>query len=210
MLTVALAVGVLVGLALGALGGGGSILALPALVYLLGMDPHAATAGSLLVVGLTAAAGTATHARRGRVRWSQAVTFTVLGSAGAVAGTHLSAAVNPDALLAAFAVLLVITSSVMLLRTRRQPAPEQPQPTTTPRWNATRILRLVAAATIVGLLTGFFGVGGGFLVLPALILALNLNMHIAVGTSLLVITINSAIGTAGDLALAHLTRNGWA
>lgn len=211
MLVVALTVGVLVGVALGALGGGGSILTLPVLVYLLGMPPHEATAGSLLVVGLTAAAGLLTHARHGRVRWRQGFLFGALGILGAVGGTHLSAALDPATLLAAFAALLLVAAVAMAVRQRQsnsppdhargQPSDRQVWPGTPPRsrWTPARIARLILAATAVGLLTGFFGVGGGFLVVPALVLALAFDMPTAVGTSLLVITVNSATALAARL-----------
>jgi len=205
MLAIALAAGLLVGLSLGALGGGGSILTVPALVYLLGMTPHAATTGSLLIVGGTAIAGTLAHARTGRVRWRQGLLFSAVGVAGAVAGSRLSATVAPDVLLAAFAGLLVVAATAMGLRqwrARHLPS-RSPDRVAPPRHPHIRMI--VAAATAVGLLTGFFGVGGGFLVVPALVLALGFDMPTAVGTSLLVIALNSAtaltarLGTPVDL-----------
>ena len=99
MLAVAVPIGLLIGLSLGALGGGGSILTVPALVYLLHQQPHAATTGSLLIVGIAALAGMAAHRRSGRVRVAQGVTFGILGIAGSYAGTRLSAGVAPDLLL---------------------------------------------------------------------------------------------------------------
>lgn len=202
MLLVALTAGVLVGVSLGALGGGGSILTVPALVYLLGMAPHEATAGSLLVVGVTAAAGLAAHARRRRVRWGQGLAFGVLGTAGAVLGTRLSAALDPHALLAAFAGLLLVAAAGMAVRQwheARGGRPPDDRGAQVSRWSLARVIRVLVAATAVGLLTGFFGVGGGFLVVPALVLALNLDMPTAVGTSLLVIAINSAVALATRL-----------
>lgn len=198
MLAIALAAGVLVGLSLGALGGGGSILTVPALVYLLGMTPHAATTGSLLVVGGTALAGTLSHARSGRVRWSQGVAFGAIGIAGTVAGSRLSATVDPDLLLAAFAGLLVLAAIAMGLgqwRTRCRPARTASRIAQVPHPR----VRMVVAATAVGLLTGFFGVGGGFLVVPALVLAVGLDLPAAIGTALLVIALNSATALAARL-----------
>ena len=246
MLAIAIPAGLLIGLSLGALGGGGSILTVPALVYLLHQPPHAATTGSLLIVGITALAGMTAHWRAGRVCVAQGITFGVLGVAGSYAGTRLSANIEPDLLLALFAMLMLVAAAAMLRR--RRPATSspgqaaRPDPGTgtaqtgmsdglaagpTPRtatvtldrpgsatrpqvkaawWERLRVgasagpsLKIVVAATAVGLLTGFFGVGGGFVIVPALVLALGFEMPVAVGTSLLVIAINSAVALAARL-----------
>ena len=123
MLAIAIPAGLLIGLALGALGGGGSILTVPALVYLLHQPPHAATTGSLLIVGITALAGMTAHLRAGRVRVSQGITFGVLGVAGSYAGTRLSASIKPDLLLALFAVLMLVAAAAMLRRRRPSRTP---------------------------------------------------------------------------------------
>ena len=243
MLAIAIPAGLLIGLSLGALGGGGSILTVPALVYLLHQPPHAATTGSLLIVGITALAGMTAHLRAGRVRVAQGITFGVLGVAGSYAGTRLSANIKPDLLLALFAVLMLVAAAAMLRRRRpvtnspgqaAQPDPGTGTPQTgtsaglavgptartatvtldrlgyatrpqvkTAWWQRLRAdapagqsLKIVTAATAVGLLTGFFGVGGGFVIVPALVLALGFEMPAAVGTSLLVIAINSAAALA--------------
>lgn len=201
MLAVAIPIGLLIGLSLGALGGGGSILTVPALVYLLGQDTHAATTGSLLIVGVTALAGMAAHHRAGRVRVFQGLVFGVLGIAGSYVGSQLSARVAPAALLAAFSLLMLVVAAVMLARSRRQEGVTQatrvdegPIITLRPSFVCAcpRALKVLVTASAVGLLTGFFGVGGGFAVVPALVLALGFTMPVAVGTSLLVIAINSA------------------
>ena len=114
MLAIAIPAGLLIGLSLGALGGGGSILTVPALVYLLHQPPHTATTGSLLIVGITALAGMTAHLRAGRVRVAQGVTFGVLGVAGSYAGTRLSANIKPGLLLALFAVLMLVAAAAML------------------------------------------------------------------------------------------------
>jgi len=203
MLAMALPIGLLIGLSLGALGGGGSILTVPALVYLLGQDPRAATTGSLLIVGVTALVGMAAHHRAGRVRVVQGLVFGVLGMAGAYVGSRLSATVAPAVLLAAFSVLMLVVAAMMVARRRAQlramtdgevetgsPSPVlQVRPTFV--CDCPRALKVVVTASAVGLLTGFFGVGGGFVVVPALVLALGFTMPVAVGTSLLVIAINS-------------------
>ncbi len=238
MLAIAIAVGAIIGLSLGALGGGGSILTVPALVYLLGQSPHGATTGSLLVVGVTALAGMTAHWRAGRVRVAQGMTFGALGVAGSYAGSRLAATLDPNALLSAFSALVLVAAVAMLRRgspdrataaatpaqdprTVRRPVHpgaasadravhlrrdsavvvlESPDdavtcrlPSPSPRIDACRAAKVVAAATVVGLLTGLFGVGGGFVVVPALVLVLGFDMPTAVGTSLLVIAINSAV-----------------
>ena len=254
---IAIPAGLLIGLSLGALGGGGSILTVPALVYLLHQQPHAATTASLLIVGITALAGMTAHWRAGRVRLAQGITFGVLGVAGSYAGSMLSASIRPDLLLTLFAVLMLVAAAAMLSRLRRAadgapaPAAAAPSPGSSPAIGtvrpvrsassgssgatlvatldrqappasptrpepaaggrrmstpaARRALKVAAAATGVGLLTGFFGVGGGFVIVPALVLALGFEMPIAVGTSLLVISFNSAAALAARLgASVHL------
>ncbi len=200
MLGIAIAVGVLIGVSLGALGGGGSILTVPALVYLLDQSPHAATTGSLLIVGVTGLVGMVAHLRAGRVRVGQGLTFGVLGIAGSYVGSRLSANVDPNLLLAGFALLVLGAAIAMLRRARgtRAPsaAPSCKLPSLIPRLDLCRTMRLVVAATAVGFLTGLFGVGGGFVIVPALVLALGFTMPVAVGTSLLVIAINSAVALA--------------
>ena len=193
MLSIAVPAGLLIGVLLGALGGGGSILTVPVLVYLLGQEPHAATAGSLLIVGITAAAGTVAHWRAGRVRLAPGIAFGVLGVAGSYAGTRLSSSIPPDLLLSLFAGLLLAAAAAML---RRRPGTAGRGERAGRSAILRRTLKIIAAATGVGLLTGFFGVGGGFVIVPALVLVLGFGMPAAVGTSLLVIAINSAAALA--------------
>ena len=219
-LVVALAVGVVVGLSLGTLGAGGSVLTVPALVYLLGESPPAATTGSLIVVGVTAAVGTLPHARAGHVAWRQGLVFGLLGAVGSFAGSRVATSVDPDLLLLLFALLMLGVAALML---GWQPRADGPGPVACVRpadaagaaaggagdagdaataVHTRRSLdvgcatRLAAAATGVGLLTGFFGVGGGFLVVPALVLVLGMQMRTAVGTSLVVIAVNAATALA--------------
>ena len=199
-------VALLIGLSLGALGGGGSILTVPALVYLLGQDPRLATTSSLVIVGLTSLVALIPHARRGNVRFGQGLAFGALGTAGSFAGAAASGLVPPAVLLSAFAALMVLVAVLMLRRSfRRSRAAESagmaagpPMLTLRPfTVDGPRVAKIVLTATGVGLLTGFFGVGGGFAVVPALVLALGLPMRHAVGTSLLVIVVNSLTGLAG-------------
>ncbi|WP_165495267.1 TSUP family transporter, partial [Actinomadura roseirufa] len=111
-----LLLGVLIGGVLGSLGGGGAVLTVPALVYVLGQDARDATTASLVIVGLTAAFGTAGHARAGRVRWGTGALFGVAGAAAAVAGTMLNRRLDPDLLLLGFAALMAAAASGMLVR----------------------------------------------------------------------------------------------
>lgn len=183
-MTLAALAGVLVGLVLGLLGAGGAIIAVPALVYLLGKDAHQATTSSLLIVGVTAAIATLAHARRGHVRWGDGLVFAAVGTLGTVLGSNVSSRMPPDVLLLVFAGLMLVVATVMFRRRCGQ-GEERPGERRGP-------VVLAATAAGVGLLTGLLGVGGGFAVVPALVLALGYPMPVAVGTSLLVITVNSA------------------
>src|SRR6266566_9088456 len=118
MMLLAIGVGLLIGLSLGALGGGGSILTIPALVYLLGQSPHQATAASLLVVGLAAVVGAIAHARAGRVRLKEGAVFGTLGIAGSFLGSRASAAVPAEVLLAGVGVLMLAVAAAMITRRR--------------------------------------------------------------------------------------------
>lgn len=204
--------GFLIGLALGALGGGGSVIAVPVLVYVAGQDPRAATATSLALVTLIASVGLIPHWRNGRVRVALGVAFGAAGVAGNLVGSMLNGRADPDVLLLAFSGVMLAAAVAMWRSLRSRPdtadAPPDGSPTTVP-WTPVRIATVVAAGTGVGLLTGFFGVGGGFVIVPALVLVLGVSMPDAVGTSLLIIVINSVVallarlGDGGiDLAVA--------
>lgn len=211
-LAVALAA-VLVGLALGALGGGGSILTVPALVHLLGQDVRTATTGSLVIVGVTALIGALPHARAGRVRAADGLVFGLAAVGGAYLGSRASVLVPGDVLLIGFAVLMLVVAGLMAARAARArratrgggPAGDRAAGAgggdTAARlpWRAAHVVRLLATATGVGLLTGLFGVGGGFVVVPALVLAMGLSAPVAVGTSLVVIAITSTAALATRL-----------
>jgi uncharacterized protein len=186
------ALALLVGLALGTLGGGGSILAVPLLVYVAGLDSREAIATSLLVVGVTSAAALVSHARGGRVRWRTALVFGGAGVAGAYGGGRLAALVPETWLLVAFAVVMVATA-VAMIRGRKEP---HAAAGASPR---ARVVRLLVLGAAVGVVSGLVGAGGGFLVVPALTLLGGLEMPAAVGTSLLVLTMNAAAGFAGHL-----------
>ena len=220
MLQVVLAVacGALIGLSLGALGGGGSILAVPVLVYALGQSPAQATTGSLVVVGVTALISAVTAYRAGNVMLARGVAFGLVAVGGAAGGAKAAALVAEPVLLAAFAVLMLAVGGVMAARqVRAHRAADDPDGATEERASLSRrhtlddpiitfsptfacqcprALKVLVTATVVGLLTGFLGVGGGFLVVPALLLALALPMEYAAGTSLVVITLTSAAALA--------------
>ena len=193
--------GLLIGVSLGALGGGGSILAVPALVYAAGQTPKHATTTSLVLVAVTALIGIIPHWRAHRVRFGAGTVFGLVGVAGSLLGSRWNQAADPDLLLLAFAGLMFIAATAMWRRTRRPASPARslgaaaaPVPVAVARpFDLATLLRVAAAGTVVGLLTGFFGVGGGFVIVPALVLALGFTMPEAVGTSLLVITINSIV-----------------
>jgi uncharacterized membrane protein YfcA len=194
VLTVVLAVGI--GISLGLLGGGGSILAVPLLVYVAHLPAKEAIATSLLVVGATSAVGVLPHARAGRVRWRTGLIFGFAGMTGAYAGGRLAAYIPGTVLLAGFALMMLATS-VAMIRGRR-PKPGKPVPHELP------VLHVIADGIVVGLVTGLVGAGGGFLVVPALALLGGLPMPVAVGTSLLVIAMKSFAGLAGYLSTIHI------
>lgn len=206
-MTLALAVvaGVLIGLSLGALGGGGSILAVPVLVYVLDQGPAQATTGSLVVVGVTSLVGAVTAYRGGHVLLARGVAFGTVALGGAVIGAKASAHVAEPVLLASFAVLMLVVAAVMAARLLRRdhsaprpPTLDDPIISFSPTFacQCPRALKVLVTATAVGLLTGFLGVGGGFLVVPALLVALSLPMEYAAGTSLVVISMTSAVALA--------------
>ena len=193
----ALGVGVLVGVIVGALGAGGGILSVPALVYLLGQDPHDAAAGSLVVVGLTAIVSLVAPARAGRVRWRDGLTFGLMSVLGALVGSRASTAVDGTLLLTLFCAMLAVVGVVMLVRGLRSWRGSDDGGDGEGESSARRgLLVIAAAATFTGFLTGFFGVGGGFIVVPMLVLALGFPMKEASGTSLLVMIIASSAGLA--------------
>jgi hypothetical protein len=195
-LVVTLALAVAVGLALGMLGGGGSILMVPLLVYVAGMGAKEAIAASLVVVGVTAAVGAAGHARAGRVRWRTGLLFGLGGMAGALAGGLVGGHLPGQVLLVAFALVMVATA-VAMLRGRRTI-----DPSTVHR--GLPVGRVLVDGAVVGLVTGLVGAGGGFLVVPALALLGGLPMGVAVGTSLLVIAMKSFAGLTGYLATVSI------
>ncbi len=179
----------LIGITLGLLGGGGSILTVPVFVYALGLDPKRAIAMSLPVVGGAALVGAIQHWRQGNVILRTALPFGLAAMVGAFAGARLAGGINGHVQLALFA-LVMLAAAVSMFRSARAAEPAAPRPD--PRWTA-----LLAIGLGVGAVTGVVGAGGGFLIVPALVVLGGLPMTHAVGTSLLVIAMNTAAGFAG-------------
>ena len=203
---------IFIGLTLGLMGGGGSILTVPVLVYLIGLDPLLATAYSLLIVGTTALAGAAGYFRKGLVAYGTAVVFVLPSLVAVFATRKLLLPALPEEVFAVgafgvskgllvmtvFAVLMVAAATSMIRSSRRDGAPGQPKTTVAPA--APNLVLMAGIGLVVGVLTGFVGAGGGFLIIPALVLVGRLPMKVAVGTSLLIIAINSLVGFTGDLS----------
>lgn len=197
------ALGLLVGVIVGGLGGGGGVLTVPALVYLLGQSPAHATTGSVVIVGIAAVVGVASRLRGDAVDWRTGAAFGVVGVPAAAAGALAAGAVPAAVLLLSFSLLTIVAAGTMLMS-----GPERRPPATGDGSLRVRTVRragaVVAWGLAVGFLTGFLGVGGGFLVVPVLVIALRMPLPRAIGTSLVIITVNAAaslISRAGDLEL---------
>ena len=199
--------GFLIGLVLGSLGGGGSILAVPVLVFAAGQDPKAATSTSLLLVGTASAIGLIPHWRAGRVHVGTGLLFGLFSLGGSVAGSAVNRQIDPNVLLLAFSTLILVAAWRMFTgcpsctRTGDQAQLRKVDgrsagATTTltrTRLSGLSVSTILVAGTVVGFMTGVFGVGGGFIIVPALTLALKFSMPEAIGTSLLIVTITTAI-----------------
>ncbi|NND75678.1 MAG: sulfite exporter TauE/SafE family protein [Ilumatobacter sp.] len=227
---IAIALGLLVGLSLGALGGGGSTLAVPILVFVAGLQAQDATSASLLVVGVASAIGAWGHLRRGNVRLGAGIAFGAAGIVGSTVGTTVNRSLDEQVLLLAFSALIVFVALRMYRSAAARSAMVDAMPVAdvdTPQLadrldesggsvatlvraaprrgldlSPRGLLKLAGAATVVGMLTGLFGVGGGFAVVPALTLLLGFGAKEAIGTSLVVIAINAGIALSmrsGDL-----------
>ena len=190
MAALGFALAAVAGLLLGLLGGGGSILTVPILVYAFGLEAKRAIAVSLGVVGVVSLFGAIGHWRAGRVNGRVAVLFGGVAMAGAYGGARLAAFVTGPAQLAVFAAAMLVAAAFMLRPTRsgseRAPASAQASP-----------LAAASAAFAVGVFTGMVGIGGGFLVVPALVVLVGLPMKDAIGTSLAVIAMNASAGLVG-------------
>jgi len=207
VLWIAVPLGLLTGAVMGALGGGGAILTIPVLIYIVGMPPHDATTASLVIIGVSAASTAIGHVRGGTARVLDALVLAAVGAVGTYAGSLASAAVAAPVLVVLLASLLAVVGALMLRQSSdvenadvenadvEQDESGRPRTTDGERAGGTVVARfgpVVAVGIGVGLLTGFFGVGGGFAIVPALTLVLGYPMRAAIGTSLVVIALNSA------------------
>lgn len=220
MLALAAALGLLMGAVIGGLGGGGGVLTIPVLVYALGQSAQDATTSSAVIVGVTAAVGAVARIKGGGVDWRTGAALGVVGIPTAYLGTLLNRHVSQPVLLLAFATLTIVAAVAMLAGARGDRGPaahDDPDgagggggAATATRVRVTRADLLSTAATVVacgavvGFLTGFLGVGGGFLVVPALVIVLRMPMASAVGTSLLVIAVNSISSIVSRFGAMHL------
>ena len=200
----ALGLGLAIGILLGLLGGGGSILAVPALVYGVGTPLAVAVPTSLLVVGVSSATAVLPRLRQGQVAWRIAGVFGTAGAGAAFAGAAVNRLLDPRVVLVGFAALMV-AAGVRMLREQLPVGGDCALPGGGVNWRGC-LPKAIGSGVVVGFLTGLFGVGGGFLIIPALVLLLGLPMTVAVGTSLVIIVINSVAGFAahaGDAALDY-------
>jgi len=197
-----------IGLSLGLIGGGGSILTVPILVYLFHIDPVKATAYSLFVVGLTSLAGAYSHARKGNIQYKTALifgipsliaVFTMRKWVMAAIPVHIisfgTRTINKSFLLMMVFALLMVFASISMIRNKQSNGNEEGDPS----GKSYPIIQLSLQGVMVGLITGFVGVGGGFLIIPSLVLLAGLPMKKAVGTSLMIMTISSLLGVMGDM-----------
>lgn len=221
MLAAALVLGLVMGVVIGGLGGGGGVLTVPALVYVLGQNARDATTSSVIIVGITAAVGAVTRIRGGGVDWRTGIALGAVGVPAAYLGTLLNRHVDQPVLLLAFAALTIVAATAMLLDARGAHRSADPGdgPAGSPagagtaletRRHADRsrlltlLVKIVLCGASVGFLTGFLGVGGGFLVVPALVIVLRMPIATAIGTSLLAIAINSISSIASRLGTMNL------
>ena len=229
MMVVTAALGLVIGLVIGGLGGGGGALTVPALGYLLGLTAQDATTSSVLIVGISSLAGAVIRIRDGSVRWRTGLGLAAVGVPVAYLGSVLNRRVDEPVVLMTFAAVTVLAAAAMLLESRRPGGDDCPEmadhgersepvptpggaagtvvavrPTVARRRLLVRVCTVVGCGAAVGFLTGFLGVGGGFLVLPVLVIALRMPVTAAIGTSLLIMVLNAASALAsrfGDLAV---------
>ncbi|AWK71819.1 permease [Rhodococcus oxybenzonivorans] len=197
-LTVALALGAIIGVLLGLLGGGGSILAVPALVFGLGLDLDQAIPISLLVIGVASLVGAIPKIREHHVNWRMAGVFAACGIPATFAGSAVGRVLPQSVVMVGFAAVMVV-AGIRMLMDRGDAGTACEVGDSGIDWRRCAP-RSIPAGAAVGFLTGLFGVGGGFLIIPALVLMLGLDMSVAVGTSLIIIVANSAAGLVSHLS----------
>lgn len=184
-----------IGLSLGLLGGGGSLLTVPALVYLVGQTPQAAVTTSLAIVGANSMVGAMFHSSHGHLDWKVALVFGGAGMFISYLSANISRHISPELLLVAFAFLMIGIGIMLLVRRTNK---EELEYVARPMW------LIFASGSIVGLLTGILGVGGGFLVVPALVMLVGLPVQMAIGTSLIIIAMNSIAGFLGHIGTGSM------
>lgn len=195
----ALAAGSLVGFSLGLVGGGGSVLAVPLLVYLVGVrDPHVAIGTSAVAVAANALFNLINHSRKGAVKWRCAAVFAVAGMLGALVGAWFGRQVDGEKLLALFALLMIVVGGLMLRNRKGEGLPDV-------RLGRDNFPKLAGFGLATGLLSGFFGIGGGFLIVPGLIAATGMPITNAMASSLLAVT-GFGVTTASSYAFAGLVN----
>jgi uncharacterized protein len=199
MIILAALLSVVVGLVLGLLGGGGSILMLPILVYIIAVPAAEAVAMSLLVVGTTSCVALTSHLRTGNIRWGTGLWFGSAAMLTAYVAGRLGRAIPAPILLLAFGALMLITATLML-RAR----PQASEVESAANFSPTYVLRIALQGAAVGCVAGLVGAGGGFLIVPTLVLVARFPMRAAVPTSLLIITLQSAAGFLGKVQGLHL------
>jgi uncharacterized protein len=222
--------GLVIGVVIGGLGGGGGVLTVPALVYILGETAQDATTSSVIIVGVTAIAGVLARVQGGLITWRTGLGFGAVGIPAAALGTLLNQRVAQPVLLLSFAALTVLAAAALIMDSRSKASGRQssdvsgdhgtdpahssvtgrgavnldspPEIQATPRALVT-VAKTMGWGLVIGFLTGFLGVGGGFLMVPALVIVMRMPMTYAVGTSLLIIVINSAAALATRAGVAH-------
>lgn len=200
MLALNVLYGLLIGLSLGLTGAGGSILTVPILLYLVGMSVHEATGTSLIIVGIGALAGALRYLPKGLVQWNVAVVFALFGILAAFAGSYLNSITPGAVIMYTFTTIMVIVGLLMIRRSSATgAAADATEIAGLPERGFRGWAAFAATALLIGLLTGFLGVGGGFLIVPALVLILKFPMKHAIGTSLLIIALNSLWGIAARM-----------
>ncbi len=188
--------GLLIGVLMGMVGGGGAVLAVPVLVYVVGLGVHEATTASLAVVAAAASTGAVGQAQRGTVCWSSAAWFSAAAAVGGVLGAVLNRAVSGTTLLLLFSAVMILAARATWERAGSGPAAVQGCPKASPKY-------LLPIGFVVGALTGLVGVGGGFVIVPALIVGLSFGVREAMSTSMAIVAAVSVFGL-----LAHLAAGG--
>ncbi|MGY6528494.1 MAG: sulfite exporter TauE/SafE family protein [Cyanobacterium sp.] len=208
-LTFGLILAIIIGLSLGLIGGGGSILAVPILRYVMGVEPRSAIAMSLFIVGVVSLIGIIPHWRQGNVNFPVAISFIPPAMVGSFLGARITQLpfITDTIQLVAFGIVMLLASLLMIKKSSGKPSEKEITPETVKpvsQDKTKKILFTIVEGLVVGILTGFVGVGGGFLIIPALVLAGGIPMKEAVGTSLLIIATKSASAFVGYLTLVNI------